>query len=44
MDYLKTRAPFWKKESTPQGSRWVQARASDDDAAARWQAEAQAQQ
>jgi molybdopterin synthase catalytic subunit len=38
MDYLKTRAPFWKKESTPQGVRWVDARASDDDAAARWNA------
>ena len=37
MDYLKTRAPFWKKEVTPQGARWVDARASDDDAAARWQ-------
>jgi molybdopterin synthase catalytic subunit len=36
MDYLKTRAPFWKKEATPQGERWVEARASDDDAAARW--------
>ena len=36
MDYLKTRAPFWKKESTPEGVRWVDARASDDDAAARW--------
>ncbi len=36
MDYLKTQAPFWKKESTGQGSRWVQARASDDAAAARW--------
>jgi molybdopterin synthase catalytic subunit len=36
MDYLKTRAPFWKKEQTPQGARWVEARASDDDAAARW--------
>jgi molybdopterin synthase catalytic subunit len=36
MDYLKTRAPFWKKEETPTGSRWVDARASDDDAAARW--------
>ena len=36
MDYLKTRAPFWKKERTPQGDRWVEARASDDDAAARW--------
>jgi molybdopterin synthase catalytic subunit len=38
MDYLKTQAPFWKKESTPQGERWVQARESDDQAAARWQA------
>ena len=37
MDFLKTRAPFWKKEVTPQGARWVDARASDDDAAARWQ-------
>jgi molybdopterin synthase catalytic subunit len=36
MDYLKTRAPFWKKEQTPEGSRWVQARTSDDDAAGRW--------
>jgi len=36
MDYLKTRAPFWKKEQTPDGARWVEARASDDDAAARW--------
>ena len=36
MDYLKTRAPFWKKEHTPDGGRWVEARASDDDAAARW--------
>ena len=36
MDYLKTRAPFWKKEATPTGARWVDARASDDDAAARW--------
>ena len=38
MDYLKTRAPFWKKERTPDGTRWVEARASDDEAAARWQA------
>ena len=38
MDYLKTRAPFWKKEQTPAGARWVDARASDDEAAARWQA------
>jgi molybdopterin synthase catalytic subunit len=36
MDYLKTRAPFWKKERTPTGERWVEARASDDEAAARW--------
>jgi molybdopterin synthase catalytic subunit len=36
MDYLKTQAPFWKKEETPQGERWVEARASDDAAAARW--------
>ncbi|MET0732343.1 MAG: molybdopterin synthase catalytic subunit MoaE [Casimicrobiaceae bacterium] len=36
MDYLKTRAPFWKKERTPTGARWVDARASDDEAAARW--------
>jgi len=36
MDYLKTRAPFWKKEQTPQGARWVDARATDDDAAERW--------
>jgi molybdopterin synthase catalytic subunit len=36
MDYLKTRAPFWKKEQTPEGPRWVDARASDDDAAERW--------
>lgn len=36
MDYLKTRAPFWKKEMTPGGERWVEARASDDNAAARW--------
>lgn len=36
MDYLKTRAPFWKKEETPDGSRWVEARQSDDEAAARW--------
>lgn len=36
MDYLKTRAPFWKKESTSEGERWVEARASDDEAAGRW--------
>jgi molybdopterin synthase catalytic subunit len=39
MDYLKTRAPFWKKEQTPTGARWVDARTSDDDAAARWEGE-----
>jgi molybdopterin synthase catalytic subunit len=37
MDYLKTRAPFWKKEQTLQGSRWVEARGSDDEAAQRWE-------
>ena len=37
MDYLKTRAPFWKKEAKPGGDRWVDARESDDDAAARWE-------
>lgn len=36
MDYLKTRAPFWKKEQTPQGARWVEARATDEQAAERW--------
>ena len=36
MDYLKTRAPFWKKESTAEGGRWVDARTSDDVAAERW--------
>ncbi len=36
MDYLKTRAPFWKREDTPQGPRWVEARASDDSAAEKW--------
>jgi molybdopterin synthase catalytic subunit len=36
MDYLKTRAPFWKKEKTPEGERWVDARESDDASAARW--------
>ena len=36
MDYLKTQAPFWKKEHTPQGARWVDARSSDDAALARW--------
>ena len=37
MDYLKTRAPFWKKEQTGSGARWVDARAADDVAAERWQ-------
>ena len=36
MDFLKTRAPFWKREETPAGARWVEARSSDDEAAARW--------
>jgi molybdopterin synthase catalytic subunit len=36
MDYLKTRAPFWKKELTPEGERWVEARQGDDEAASRW--------
>jgi molybdopterin synthase catalytic subunit len=36
MDYLKTRAPFWKKEQSPQGARWVESRESDDIAAERW--------
>jgi molybdopterin synthase catalytic subunit len=38
MDYLKTDAPFWKKEDTPDGARWVDARVTDDTARARWQA------
>ncbi|GER17318.1 molybdenum cofactor biosynthesis protein MoaE [Variovorax boronicumulans] len=36
MDYLKTQAPFWKKEQTPEGARWVDARVTDDEALARW--------
>ncbi len=36
IDWLKTRAPFWKVEDTAQGARWVEARASDDAAAAKW--------
>ena len=36
MDYLKTQAPFWKKEDTPDGARWVDARVSDDQALAKW--------
>jgi molybdopterin synthase catalytic subunit len=39
MDYLKTEAPFWKKEWTPEGPRWIEARDSDDHAAARWSAQ-----
>ena len=38
MDYLKTQAPFWKKEDTPLGARWVDARSVDDAAVARWAA------
>ena len=37
MDYLKTAAPFWKKEDTPDGARWVDARVTDDAAMARWE-------
>ena len=40
MDYLKTQAPFWKKEQTPEGARWVDARVSDDAALAKWGVEA----
>ena len=36
MDYLKTKAPFWKKEETALGARWVEAKSSDDAAAERW--------
>ena len=36
MDYLKTQAPFWKKEQTPEGARWVDARTADDAALAKW--------
>jgi len=36
MDYLKTEAPFWKKERTPAGERWVEAKSTDDDARDRW--------
>jgi len=36
MDYLKTQAPFWKKETTPAGAQWVDARVADDEALARW--------
>ena len=37
MDYLKTRAPFWKKEQTSSGERWVDARTTDSVAAMRWE-------
>ena len=37
VDYLKTQAPFWKKEQTSAGARWVEAREADDEAAARWE-------
>jgi molybdopterin synthase catalytic subunit len=37
MDYLKTQAPFWKREKTSSGTRWVEARESDMQAAARWE-------
>ncbi len=40
MDYLKTQAPFWKKETTAQGERWVDARVADDQALRRWGIEA----
>jgi molybdopterin synthase catalytic subunit len=40
MDYLKTQAPFWKKETTSEGARWVDARVADDAALARWGIEA----
>ena len=40
MDYLKTQAPFWKKEHTPEGAQWVVARVSDDEALERWGSEA----
>jgi len=36
MDYLKTEAPFWKKEVTPQGAHWVEAKSTDDEARERW--------
>ena len=40
MDYLKTRAPFWKKEHRAEGAKWVEAKSSDDAAAERWEPEA----
>ena len=42
IDYLKTEAPFWKKEQTPEGARWVDARTTDDEAVARWKTDATA--
>jgi molybdopterin synthase catalytic subunit len=39
IDWLKTEAPFWKSEETPEGERWVEARAEDDDATRRWRGE-----
>ncbi len=39
MDYLKTDAPFWKKEAAAGGERWVEARAEDDDAKLRWRSD-----
>jgi molybdopterin synthase catalytic subunit len=39
IDYLKTEAPFWKKEQTPEGARWVDARVTDDAALAKWRAD-----
>ncbi len=44
MDYLKTQAPFWKKEQTTEGERWVEARDSDDAATLRWRAEMKSRQ
>ncbi|KEQ19228.1 molybdopterin synthase catalytic subunit MoaE [Endozoicomonas numazuensis] len=44
MDYLKTRAPFWKKETTAEGDRWVDARESDEEAAKRWGQECRGQE
>jgi molybdopterin synthase catalytic subunit len=41
IDYLKTQAPFWKKEETPSGSAWMDARVSDDAALAKWGIQAQ---
>jgi molybdopterin synthase catalytic subunit len=41
IDYLKTEAPFWKKEQTPDGARWVDARVSDDTAMAKWRQDGQ---